>query len=111
MDDISIDGEGMIGDMFRFKDNQVDYVSRWVHTERYKLQKAAKRKLFGRYRNRYTNDPQRLAFAWVLAIRRRCSVPAGLYALKEDDLPHRSIPRRSIRWVATISMAQFVRCA
>ncbi len=42
-DDIFIDGEGMIR-MFRFKDNQVDYVSRWVHTERYKLQKAAKRR-------------------------------------------------------------------
>ncbi len=34
-DDIFIDGEGMIH-MFRFKDDQVDYVSRWVHTERYK---------------------------------------------------------------------------
>src|SRR6185312_13617000 len=52
-DDIFIDGEGMIH-MFRFKDNQVDYLSRWVRTERYERQYAAKRSLFGRYRNRYT---------------------------------------------------------
>ncbi len=43
--------------MFRFHDGQVDYRSRWVETTRYKLQKDARRALFGRYRNRYTNDP------------------------------------------------------
>ena len=90
-DDIFIDGEGMIH-MFRFKDNQVDYVSRWVHTERYKRQKAAKRKLFGRYRNRYTNDPS-VAGVHMGTGNTTAMFHAGrLYALKEDDLPHRIDP-------------------
>ncbi len=55
-DDIFIDGEGM-AHMFRFQGGHVDYLSRWVRTERFELQEKARRSLFGRYRNRYTNDP------------------------------------------------------
>lgn len=54
-EDIFIDGEGMVH-MFRFSEGHVDYRSRWVHTERFELQAKARRSLFGRYRNRYTND-------------------------------------------------------
>lgn len=91
LDDIFIDGEGMIH-MFRFKDNQVDYVSRWVQTERYKRQRAAKRNLFGRYRNRYTNDPS-VAGVHMGTGNTTAMFHAGqLYALKEDDLPHRIDP-------------------
>jgi carotenoid cleavage dioxygenase-like enzyme len=90
-DDIFIDGEGMIH-MFRFKDNHVDYISRWVHTERYKRQQAAKRSLFGRYRNRYTNDPS-VAGVHMGTGNTTAMFHAGrLYALKEDDLPHRIDP-------------------
>jgi carotenoid cleavage dioxygenase-like enzyme len=90
-DDIFIDGEGMIH-MFRFKDNQVDYVSRWVQTERYKRQKAAGRSLFGRYRNRYTNDPS-VADVHMGTGNTTAMFHAGrLYALKEDDLAHRMDP-------------------
>ncbi|PZN35275.1 MAG: hypothetical protein DIU71_00475 [Proteobacteria bacterium] len=90
-DDIFIDGEGMIH-MFRFKDNQVDYVSRWVHTERFKRQRAARRGLFGRYRNRYTNDPS-VAGVHMGTANTSAMFHAGrLYALKEDDLPHRIDP-------------------
>jgi carotenoid cleavage dioxygenase-like enzyme len=90
-DDIFIDGEGMIH-MFRFKDNQVDYVSRWVQTERYKRQKAAGRGLFGRYRNRYTNDPS-VAGVHMGTGNTTAMFHAGrLYALKEDDLAHRIDP-------------------
>jgi carotenoid cleavage dioxygenase-like enzyme len=86
-DDIFIDGEGMIH-MFRFKDNQVDYISRWVLTERYRRQLVAKRSLFGRYRNRYTNDPS-MAGVHMGAGNTTAMFHAGhLYALKEDDLPH-----------------------
>ncbi len=86
-DDIFIDGEGMIH-MFRFKDNQVDYVSRWVQTERYKRQQQARRSLFGRYRNRYTNDPS-MAGVHMGAGNTTAMFHAGhLYALKEDDHPH-----------------------
>ena len=54
--DIFIDGEGMVH-MFRIEDGRVDYRNRWVRNERFLLQEAARRSLFGRYRNRYTNDP------------------------------------------------------
>ncbi len=55
--DVFIDGEGMVH-TFRFSGGQVDYMSRWVRTERYVLQEQARRALFGRYRNRFTNDPE-----------------------------------------------------
>lgn len=90
-DDVFIDGEGMIH-MFRFKDNQVDYVSRWVHTERYNLQKAARRGLFGRYRNRYTNDPSVEGKHMGTGNTSAMFHAGRLYALKEDDLPHRIDP-------------------
>jgi carotenoid cleavage dioxygenase-like enzyme len=54
--DVFIDGEGMVH-MFRINAGRVDYRNRWVRNERFKLQEAARRSLFGRYRNRYTNDP------------------------------------------------------
>jgi carotenoid cleavage dioxygenase-like enzyme len=54
--DVFIDGEGMVH-MFRIGGGRVDYRNRWVRTERFLLQEAARRSLFGRYRNRYTNDP------------------------------------------------------
>ena len=90
-DDIFIDGEGMIH-MFRFKDNQVDYVSRWVQTERYKRQKAAGRGLFGRYRNRYTNDPSVEGVHMGTGNTTAMFHAGRLYALKEDDLAHRMDP-------------------
>jgi carotenoid cleavage dioxygenase-like enzyme len=90
-DDIFIDGEGMIH-MFRFQNNQVDYVSRWVRTARYERQKLARRSLFGRYRNRYTNDPA-VAGVHMGTGNTTAMFHAGhLYALKEDDLPHELDP-------------------
>ena len=90
-DDIFIDGEGMIHS-FRFKDNQVDYTSRWVHTPRYLRQREARRSLFGRYRNRYTNDPS-VAGVHMGTGNTTAMFHAGhLYALKEDDLPYEMDP-------------------
>ncbi len=54
--DVFIDGEGMVH-MFRIAHGRADYRNRWVRNERFLLQEAARRSLFGRYRNRYTNDP------------------------------------------------------
>ncbi len=91
-DDIFIDGEGMIH-MFRFEDGQVDYVNRWVRTTRYEMQREAKRKLFGRYRNRYTNDPEVDNSVSMGTANTTAMFHAGhLYALKEDDLPYEIDP-------------------
>jgi carotenoid cleavage dioxygenase-like enzyme len=85
-EDVFIDGEGMVH-MFRFDDGHVDYRCRWVRTERFLLQEKARRSLFGRYRNRYTNDPsvegknQGTANTSVVWHGRK------LLVLKEDSLP------------------------
>ena len=90
-DDVFIDGEGM-AIMFRFDHGHVDYKSRWVRNERFRLQEAARRSLFGRYRNRYTDDPS------VEGKDRGTSNTNMLYhhgkllALKEDHLPHEMDP-------------------
>ena len=90
-DDIFIDGEGQIH-MFRFKDNQVDYVVKWVETERYKRQKEARRGLFGRYRNRYTID-ESVKDVHLGTANTTAMFHAGhLYSLKEDDLPYEVDP-------------------
>jgi carotenoid cleavage dioxygenase len=90
-DDIFIDGEGMFH-MFRFEDGQVSYRSRWVHTDRYKAQQKAKRQLFGRYRNRFTNDPEAGDVDMGTANTTAMFHAGHLYALKESDLPYEMDP-------------------
>jgi carotenoid cleavage dioxygenase-like enzyme len=90
-DDIFIDGEGMVH-MFRFHDGQVDYKSRWVHTDRFEAQASARKGLFGRYRNRFTNDPA-VGDVHNGTANTTAMFHAGrLYALKEDDLPYELDP-------------------
>ncbi|MBX5462605.1 MAG: carotenoid oxygenase family protein [Steroidobacteraceae bacterium] len=55
-EDVPIDGEGMVH-RFHFIEGHVDYRSRWVRNERFLLQQRARRALFGRYRNPFTDDP------------------------------------------------------
>jgi len=90
-DDIFIDGEGMFH-MFRFQDGQVDYRSRWVRTDRFKAQEEARRGLFGRYRNRFTNDPAVGDMHMGTANTTAMFHGGKLFALKEDDLPHEMNP-------------------
>ena len=56
-EDVFIDGEGM-AHLFRFDRGDVSYRSRWVRTARYIAQERARRSLFGRYRNRYSDAPE-----------------------------------------------------
>ena len=90
-DDIFIDGEGMFH-MFRFRDGQVDYRSRWVRTARYEAQQKARRSIFGRYRNRYTNDPAAGDVHMGTANTTAMFHAGRLYALKEDDHPYEMDP-------------------
>ncbi|WP_443019787.1 carotenoid oxygenase family protein [Sphingobium sp. CAP-1] len=55
-DDIVLSGDGMVA-KFTIQDGKVDYAIRYVETERYTLEKEARRALFGRYRNPFTDDP------------------------------------------------------
>jgi carotenoid cleavage dioxygenase len=54
-DEPSLSADGYIS-MFRIKDGIVDYRGRYVRTDRWKKQKAARRQLYGYYRNPYTDD-------------------------------------------------------
>ena len=90
-EEVFIDGEGMFH-AFRFKGGQVDYRSRWVRTERYLMQKDARRSLFGRYRNRYTNAPEARDANMGTANTTAMFHAGRLYALKEDDLPYELDP-------------------
>jgi len=83
--DTYISGDGMIS-LFRFENGHVDFKMRYVMTDRLKADRAARRGLFGSYRNPYTDDPR------VQGINRCASnttpiFHAGkLFALKEDGL-------------------------
>ena len=92
-DDIILNGDGMFS-MFRFEDGHVSYRSRYVKTERLKAELAARRRLYGKYRNRYTDDdsvsnlPQRDNTGNTYAFAHH----GELYALREDSRPYRLDP-------------------
>ncbi len=54
--DIPFDGEGHVS-MFRISGGHVDYRTRYARNARWKAQHAARRSLFGMYRNPLTDDP------------------------------------------------------
>ena len=54
-DDISFNGDGMIT-RFHFHDGQCDFRQRWAKTDKWKLENAAGKALFGAYRNPLTDD-------------------------------------------------------
>src|SRR5690349_3719778 len=51
------DGEGH-DSLFRIANGHVDFRSRFVRTQRFKAQEAARRSLFGMYRNPLMDDPE-----------------------------------------------------
>ncbi|HEV7714173.1 MAG TPA: carotenoid oxygenase family protein [Steroidobacteraceae bacterium] len=85
-EDVFIDGEGMVH-LFRFENGHVDYRSRWVRNERFKLQEQARRSLFGRYRNRHTDDPSVAGKNRGTANTNVVWHGKKLLVLKEDSLP------------------------
>jgi carotenoid cleavage dioxygenase len=55
-DDIALNADGMIS-RFDIRNGAVDFDIRYVQTDRYKAEHDARRALFGRYRNPFTDDP------------------------------------------------------
>jgi len=90
-DDINVNGDGMAM-MFRFGDGHVGFRSRYVRTERYELESAAHRALFGVYRNPYTDDPSVRGRSGTTANTNAFFHAGRLFALKEDGLPHELNP-------------------
>jgi len=83
---IPFDGEGHVG-MFRFENGHVDYRSRYVRTQRFKAQAAAREALFGTYRNPYTDDPRARGVSRGTANTAVIWHHGKLFALKEDSPP------------------------
>ena len=83
---IPFDGEGHLS-MFRFSNGHVDFKSRFVRTQRYKAQAAAREALFGMYRNPRTDDPKVHGVSRGTANTTVVHHAGHLLALKEDSPP------------------------
>ena len=90
-DDININGDGLVA-MFRFSNGNVDFKSRYVRTEKFKLERAAHKALYGMYRNPYTSDPAVADKDGTTANTNAFFHAGRLFALKEDGLPHELDP-------------------
>ncbi len=84
--DIAFDGEGHLS-MFRIKEGHVDFRSRYVRTQRWKAQHAARRSLFGMYRNPTTDDPSVKGLSRGTANTQIFFHHGRLFAMKEDSPP------------------------
>lgn len=91
-DDTYLSGDGMVS-MFAFEDGHVDFKSRYVMTERLKNDRNARRSLYGRYRNPYTDDERVRHAPGRSAANTTPIFHAGrLLATKEDGRPIRLDP-------------------
>jgi carotenoid cleavage dioxygenase len=86
MMDIPFDGEGHIS-AFRIKDGHVDFRSRYAHNQRWKAQHAARRSLFGMYRNPGTDDPSVKGVSRGTANTQIVYHHGKLFSMKEDSPP------------------------
>jgi carotenoid cleavage dioxygenase-like enzyme len=83
---IPFDGEGHVA-RFSFVDGHCDLKTRYVRTQRFKAQEAARRALFGMYRNPYTDDPAVKHLSRGTANTHVVFHAGKLLALKEDSPP------------------------
>ncbi|HUK02133.1 MAG TPA: carotenoid oxygenase family protein [Steroidobacteraceae bacterium] len=80
-------GDGHIS-RFRFANGSVDYKGRYVRTARLMAERAARKRLFGVYRNRFTDDPSVAKINRSAANTHTYWHGGKLFALKEDSLPY-----------------------
>ncbi len=83
-DDIYLSGDGMVS-LFRFEAGHVDLRMRYVHTERWRDEHAARRSLHGLYRNPFTDDPSVRGRGRGVANTTPLYHAGRLIALKEDS--------------------------
>lgn len=84
--DVPFNADGMVS-MFRFQDGHVHLKSRYVQTDRWKAERAAGKALFGRYRNKWTDDPSVAGMNRNLANTNVLIHHGVLLALREDSPP------------------------
>ncbi|KAI1341024.1 carotenoid oxygenase [Xylariaceae sp. FL0016] len=90
-DDVFINGDGAI-DAIRIQDGHADFKQKYVRTEKFTIERAARRSVFGKYRNRYTDDPRVKHKIHSTANTHVVYFENQLLALKEDSLPYAMNP-------------------
>jgi carotenoid cleavage dioxygenase-like enzyme len=87
-DDIVINGDGLMS-LLRFEDGHVDFLSRYVRTPRLLAEMKARRRLYGKYRNKYTDEPDAPQVDRNNTGNTYAHYHAGrLFALREDSHPY-----------------------
>ena len=84
--DFYFNADGMVA-MFRFENGFCDFRSRYVRTPRFAAERAARRSLFGAYRNPFTDDPSVAGLSRGLANTNVYWHGGRLLASKEDSAP------------------------
>lgn len=94
-DESALSADGYIS-LLRFKNGTVDYRGRYVRTDRYNRQVAARRQLYGYYRNPFTDDPSvrdtQNPHLRTSANTTPVVLAGKLYATKEEGLPYELDP-------------------
>lgn len=90
-DDAPFAAEG-IASMFRISGGNCDFTARFIQTPRYLANRAARRQLFGYYRNPFTDDPAAKDISSAVANTNIIVHGGRLLALKEDALPYELDP-------------------
>ncbi|PSN71942.1 carotenoid oxygenase [Corynespora cassiicola Philippines] len=108
-DEIPLNGDGNIC-CFYFKDGHVDFKNRYVRTPKFLAERAARRALFGRYRNKYTDDPRvRDVLTRTTANTHVIYHAEKIMALKEDAPPF-EIDATTLETVGMIDYHGTFRC-
>lgn len=90
-DDVFINGDGAV-DAVRIRAGHADFKQKFVRTEKFVIERAARRAVFGKYRNRYTDDPRVRHKIHSTANTHVIYFEKQLLALKEDSLPYAMDP-------------------
>src|SRR3569833_1782055 len=90
-DDIALNADGMVAKL-DIRDGAADFAIKYVGTDRYKAEKAARRALFGRYRNPFTDDPSAKGADRTLATTTPVWHAGRLFMTKEDCLGYEINP-------------------
>lgn len=108
-DDIPLNGDGNVS-CFYFKDGHVDFKNRYVRTPKYVAEKSARQALFGRYRNKYTDDPRVRNVLTRTTANTHVIYHAGkLMAIKEDARPF-EIDAKTLETVGMIDYNGTLNC-
>ncbi|KAL1604873.1 hypothetical protein SLS60_004413 [Paraconiothyrium brasiliense] len=86
-DDVFINGDGAIGAV-RIKNGHADFKQKFVRTEKFLIERAARQSVFGKYRNRYSDDPRVKHQVHSTANTHIIHYEKQLLALKEDSKPY-----------------------